>query len=155
MSLDIPLSDFGHLPEELGCSLQRSGNKLVLAPSQAGCSMSFTVVDEQASLTSLEISTELAEWFTRDVVGVLFVTYGGNLDASLRYSPEKDAPPLIIEQGHTSHPLLDQAEPFEVDGGPMGRPGSLAMIEQWLSDAHAAWAEYQRLKQTTPSNVSS
>lgn len=155
MSLDIPVSDFEHLPEHLGCSLQRTANTLVLAASQAGCSMSFTIVDDQATLTDLEIGTDLAERFTRDVVAALFVMYGGSLDASLRYSPEKDTPPLIIDQGQTSHPLLDEAELVEVDDGEIERSASLAMIEQWLSDAHAAWAEYQRLKQTTPSNVSS
>lgn len=153
MSLDIPVSDFEHLPEHLGCSLQRTANQLVLAASQAGCSMSFTIVDDHATLTDLEIGTDLAERFTRDVVAALFVMYGGSLDASLRYSPEKDTPPLIIEQGNTSHPLLDEGETF--DGQEIERSASLAMIEQWLSDAHAAWAEYQRLKQTTPSNVSS
>jgi hypothetical protein len=152
--LEIPLRDFEHLPLHMGCSLHRSRGALVMASSQAGCSLTFEVIGDEATLTHLEVTNDVEAQFTRDGVVGLFVMYGGDLEATLEWDPvdaEQEAD-LVIRRGKTSHPLVDEPAAKADPQADL----AMAMVEQWLTDSHLAWNEYLRLKQSsTPSNVTS
>jgi hypothetical protein len=78
-SLEIPLEDFDHLPQELGCSLHRSGDELTLCPDRPGCEVRFVRHDDGlASLSGVKIEGDRDGWFLREVVGLLFQVYSGD-----------------------------------------------------------------------------
>ncbi len=80
-------------------------------------------------------------------VAALIVAYQGSLEATLEWRPAREHPRLVIAQGETSHPLLDE------------QPGAwapvdevnLPRVEKWLEVAQRAWREYRALRgQTEP-----
>lgn len=146
-TLEVPLDDFEHLPQELGCSLHRHGESLTLADDQPGCELHFRVDDGSGWLERIELRDDPHGRFFRDVVGLMFQLYSGDLQAELWWEGD-GAPPLTVTviEGETDHPLLFQqlaeTEP------PSGIDLEWPLIEQWLADAQQAWGEYQRLKQS-------
>lgn len=141
-SLEVPLEDFAHLPQELGCSLHRSAGRLTLASDQPGCALHFRLEDGQAWLEAVEVKDDPQGRFFRDVVGLVLQMYSGDLEAELSWSPKGAMEERVhVRAGETTHPLLFQAdEPMPVVDLAIPR------LEQWLADARRAWGEYQRLK---------
>jgi hypothetical protein len=142
-SLEVPLSDFDHLPQELGCSLHRRGSLITLAPDRPGCEVTFSVDGNSAFLKSVKIEQDAGGWFLRDVLGLLFQVYSGDLVAQLTWSGGgQEETRLVFRDGETSHPFLVQplAEEFAWDA-----------LQTALDDAAEAWAEYQRLKRRAQS----
>lgn len=151
-SLEVPIEDFRHLPQELGCSLHRSAQMLTLASDQPGCAMHFRLDDRMARLEAVEVNNDPEGRFFRDVVGLVLQIYSGDLEAELTWSPSGAMEEWVeIREGETSHPLLFQPEdrepmePAEVP--PPEVDPALPLVEQWLSDAQRAWNEYQRLRE--------
>ena len=146
--MEIPLEDFCHLPEELGCSLHRTADTLTLASDQPGCAMHFRLEGLQARLAAVEVSNDPQGRFLRDVVGLVLQLYSGDLEAELTWSPRGAmAERVQVRAGETSHPLLFQCGDQSADETPFPPVDlTLPLVEQWLADAHQAWGEYQRLK---------
>ena len=146
--MEIPLEDFCHLPEELGCSLHRTADTLTLASDQPGCAMHFRLEGLQARLAAVEVSNDPQGRFLRDVVGLVLQLYSGDLEAELTWSPRGAmAERVQVRAGETSHPLLFQSGEQSADETPFPPVDlTLPLVEQWLADAHQAWGEYQRLK---------
>ncbi len=146
--MEIPLEDFCHLPEELGCSLHRTADTLTLASDQPGCAMHFRLEGLQARLSAVEVSNDPQGRFLRDVVGLVLQLYSGDLEAELTWSPRGAmAERVQVRAGETSHPLLFQSKEQSEDETPFPPVDlTLPLVEQWLADAHQAWGEYQRLK---------
>lgn len=148
-ALEVPVEDFEHLPRELGCSLHRHGEHLTLACEQPGCEVHFEVEGEFAYLCSIDLKDDPQGRFFRDVVGLLLQLYGGDLEAQMRWSPPgPDDGPIEVRNGETSHPVLFESPEEPPDATPPPVDVSMPMVEQWLADAEAAWAEYQRHKQS-------
>lgn len=148
--MEIPLEDFGHLPEELGCSLHRTQNRLTLAGEQPGCAMHFRLEGPHAQLDSVEVSNDPQGHFFRDVLGLVLQIYSGDLEAELSWSPKGAmAEKVEIRAGETDHPLLFQLQGLSPDETP-APPADLTLpvVEKLLADAQQAWGEYQRLKST-------
>ncbi|MFT3706725.1 MAG: hypothetical protein QM817_03570 [Archangium sp.] len=142
-SLEIPLSDFDHLPQELGCSVHRRGLEITLAPDRPGCEATFAVHDNVAVLQTVKIESDPGGWFLRDVVGLLFQVYSGDLVAQVTWSGGgQEETRLVFRDGETTHPFLLEVvtEEFAWDA-----------LQTALDEAEAAWAEYQRLKRRSPS----
>lgn len=145
-SLEVPLEDFAHLPQELGCSLHRSADRLTLASDQPGCAMHFRLAEGQARLDAIEVKDDPQGRFFRDVVGLVLQIYSGDLEAELIWSPKGAMEERVqVRAGETTHPLLFQAD--EAEALLPGRDLALPLVEQWLADARQAWGEYQRLKE--------
>ena len=144
-SLEVPVEDFDHLPQELGCSLHRSGFGLSMESEVPGCAMHFRVEGEQARLHRLEIANDPQGQFFRDVVCLMLQLYSGDLEAELSWSPPSPTREVVeVRGGETSHPLAALPEL-----GPLPQLELLLpRVEQWLAEAARAWAEYQRLKAT-------
>lgn len=150
-ALEIPVEDFTLLPQELECTVQRSEVDIVLMGAQPGCAMHFRVNGSWAELERIDIHDDSQGLFFRDVVGLVFQLYSGDLDAELLWFPRGAMDEHVkIRAGETKHPLLFQstdareAPADEVVLTPVDF--SLPLVEQWLNDAHLAWEEYQRLK---------
>ncbi len=142
-SLEVPVDDFEHLPQELGCSLHRTATVLTMESELSGSTMRFRVEGEQARLERLEISNDPQGLFFRDVVCLLLQIYSGDLEAELSWSPPAATREVVeVRGGETSHPLVDLPE--------LGPLPQLELVlpkeEQWLAEAARAWREYQRLK---------
>lgn len=138
-SLEIPLEDFDHLPQELGCSLHRRGDEITLSPDRPGCELTFSIgLENFASLRSVKIEGDRGGWFLREVVGLLFQVYSGDMIATLTWSSGgNEETRLEFHGGETSHPFLAAAVNEEI------RHDALHAA---LDEAAAHWAEYQRLK---------
>jgi hypothetical protein len=96
-----------------------------------------------AFLKSVKIEQDAGGWFLRDVLGLLFQVYSGDLVAQLTWSGGgQEETRLVFRDGETSHPFLVQplAEEFAWDA-----------LQTALDDAAEAWAEYQRLKRRAQS----
>ena len=136
--LEVPLEDFGHLPEELGCSLHRSEGQLTLQAESPGCAMHFRLEGQQARLDRLEISNDHEGQFFQDVVCLMLQLYSGDLEAELNWSSSGTSPQRVeVRGGETSHPWATLPLPQ------LDLPHS--QVDRWLDDARRAWAEYQRL----------
>lgn len=139
--MEVPLEDFEHLPQELGCSVESKGTRLSLLSGQPGCAMHFRIEGRFAVLEAIDVRDDPHGSFFRDVVGLVFQLYSGDLEADLTWSPRGALEERVqIRAGETSHPLLFQ--PVEDD---------LDAIERWLDEAQQAWGDYQRHKQTRES----
>ena len=147
-SLEIPLEDFAHLPQDLGCSLHRTADRLTLASEQPGCALHFRLEGGQARLEGVEVQDDPEGRFFRDVVGLVLQLYSGDLEAHLTWSPRGAMDERVeVRGGETSHPLLFQTTQDPMEEEPMPVVDlSLPLVEQWLSDARRAWGEYHRLK---------
>lgn len=105
-SMEVPLEDFCHLPQQLGCSLERIGNTLTLISDQPGCAMHFEVEGLQAQLEAVEVGHDPEGRFLRDVVGLALQLYSGYLEAKLTWSPQGAmAERVLVRAGETTHPL--------------------------------------------------
>lgn len=149
--MEVPLEDFVHLPQELGCSLHRTADTLTLASDQPGCAMHFRVEEGQAQLEAVEVKNDPDGRFLRDVVGLVLQIYSGDLEAELTWSPPAALDErMLVRAGETTHPLLFQqgeALRLQLEQAPLpSLELSLPLVEQWLADAREAWGEYQRLK---------
>lgn len=146
--MEIPLEDFCHLPQELGCSLHRTADTLTLSSDQPGCAMHFRLEGLHARLDAVEVTNDPEGRFLRDVVGLVLQLYSGDLEAELTWCPKGAMSDRVeVRGGETSHPLLFQTEEQSADETPLPPVDlTLPMVEQWLADAHRAWGEYQRLK---------
>ena len=146
--MEIPLEDFCHLPQELGCSLHRTADTLTLASDQPGCAMHFRLEGLHARLDAVEVTNDPEGRFLRDVVGLVLQLYSGDLEAELIWSPRGAmAERVQVRAGETSHPLLFQSDEQSADETPLPPADlTLPLVEQWLAEAHRAWGEYQRLK---------
>lgn len=143
-SLEIPLEDFDHLPQELGCSLHRRGDELTLCPDRPGCEVSFVRHDDGlASLSRVKIEGDRDGWFLREVVGLLFQVYSGDLSATLTWSGGgNEETRLEFHGGETTHPFLAAAVNEEI---------RTDALHEALEEAATHWAEYQRLKRRSES----
>lgn len=151
--LTVPLEDFEHLPAELGCSLHRKRDALVLAGDQPGCWLEFVVEAGAAVLHELCVEDDEGGQFAIDVVGLLFQVYGGDLSADLRWQPElPHLGELEILEGDTASEVLTDAAAASLEPLPASEPqdplddAALERLERFLAEAEAAWAEYQALK---------
>jgi hypothetical protein len=144
--MEIPVEDFGHLPQELGCSLQRTEKTLTLVHSeQPGCVLHFKVEGLQAQLASVDIGHDPEGRFFRDVLGLILQLYSGDLEAKLTFSPQGAMDERVqVRAGESTHPLLFQGEALP-------REISFEHVEQWLAEAQQAWSEYRSLKSQKPS----
>lgn len=150
--MDVPLEDFCHLPQQLGCSLHRAGDTLTLTSEQPGCAMHFEVEGLQARLAAVEVSNDPQGRFFRDVVGLVLQLYSGDLEAQLTWSPRGAmAERLLVRGGETTHPLLVHGH--ESPGGqspdetpPPPADDSLPRAEAFLAEAHLAWGQYLQLR---------
>lgn len=137
-SLEIPLEDFDHLPQELGCSLHRHSDQITVSPDRPGCEMTFTTDEHVATLSGVKIEGDRGGWFLREVVSLLFQVYSGDLIAKVTWSSGgNEETRLEFHGGETSHPFLAAAVSEEI------RHDALHAA---LDEAAAHWAEYQRLK---------
>jgi hypothetical protein len=138
-SMEVPLEDFGHLPQELGCSLERTDDRLTLVSDQPGCAMHFRLDGPQARLLAVDVGDDPEGRFFRDVLGLVLQIYSGDLEARLTWSPRGAMEETVqVRAGETTHPLLSQTECLELR--------SFQQVEQWLAQAQRAWAEYRSLK---------
>lgn len=145
--MEIPLEDFCHLPEQLGCSLHRTAQRLTLAAEQPGCALHFRLDGLQAVLESVEISNDVEGRFFRDVVGLMLQLYSGDLEAELSWSPRGVIPDWVeVRGGESTHPLLVHIETPSPDE--LSSEMTSPQVERWLGEARSAWADYQRLKST-------
>lgn len=143
--LEIPVEDFEDLPRELGCSLHRRARELTLAGTHDNA-LEFEVGDEVATLKQVHISHDPHGHFCRDVLGLLALVYGGDVEAELEWAPRGAAQShLSIVGGDTSHPLLFQPP----------TASNHEQLEQWLNDAKHWWDEYQRLKHANGDDLKS
>ena len=140
--LEVPLEDFEHLPEELGCSLHRTERELTMESDVPGSAMHFKLEGAQASLVRLVVTNDPQGRFFRDVVCLLLQIYSGDLEAELSWSsPGAKREQVRVRGGETTHPLLVPAE-----HAPPPSDDSLARAEVWVVEAQQAWGEYQRLR---------
>ncbi len=127
--MEVPLEDFGHLPENLGCSLHRTAERLTLASEQPGCALHFRLEGEQAQLERVEVANDPDGRFFRDVVGLVMQIYSGDLDAELTWSPEGT-----------------MEERVQMRGGELQFEAEEPQVEQWLAEARSAWKAYLLFK---------
>ena len=138
-SMEVPLEDFGHLPQELGCSVERTETTLSLVSEQPGCALHFRLEGTQAQLLAVDVGHDPQGHFFRDVLGLVLQIYSGDLEAKLTWSPSGAMEEKVqVRAGETTHPLLSQTECLELR--------SFHHVEQWLAEAQQAWAQYRSLK---------
>ncbi len=137
--MEVPLEDFGHLPQELGCSVERTETTLSLVSEQPGCALHFKLQGPQAQLLAVDVGHDPEGRFFRDVLGLVLQIYSGDLEAKLTWSPHGAMEEKVqVRAGETTHPLLSQSECLALR--------SFQHVEQWLTEAQQAWAEYLSLK---------
>ena len=120
--MEVPLEDFGHLPQELGCSLHRTADTLTLSSEEPGCAMHFKLRGGQAQLDTVEVSNDPQGRFFRDVVGLVMQIYSGDLEAQLTWSPRGAMEEWVeVRAGETTHPLLFQRLDLVGHQGDQGR----------------------------------
>ena len=132
--MEVPLEDFSHLPEDLGCSLHRTAERLTLASEQPGCAMHFRLEGQQARLEGVEVSNDPQGHFLRDVVGLVLQIYSGDLDAELTWSPTGTMEDRVRVRGGELLSVAEEPPPQQ--------------LERWLTEARGAWKEYLLLKST-------
>jgi hypothetical protein len=137
--MEVPLEDFGHLPQELGCSVKRTETTLSLVSEQPGCALHFRLEGGQAQLLAVDVGDDPQGHFFRDVLGLVLQIYSGDLEAKLTWSPRGAMEETVqVRAGETTHPLLSQAECLQLR--------SFQQVDQWLAEAQQAWAQYRSLK---------
>ena len=115
---EVPVEDFVHLPQELGCSLHRTAagpDPGLRAAGLRACTSASK--DDQARSSGVTWLHDPHGRFFRDVVGLVLQLYSGDLEAELTWSPHGVMDERVsIEGGETSHPLLFDHAPAR--GGP-------------------------------------
>lgn len=140
--LEVPSAAFEQLPKEIGCTLERSGVQLTLSSDRAKCQLRFVVLEDVASLESVEILDDPEAHFTLKVLGRLLLRYKGDFAGVIYWeSPTEPPSRLTVREGRSAHGtgLAPAASASPADRAP-------DVVDQLLAEAARSWNEYQRLK---------
>jgi len=172
--LELPRLALERLPSELGAALRvfvekdEDGTLLVEHEGQESF-LRFHVAGDSAELMEISITQDTQGGFFQKVLGALMVRFNGDLRARLVLDPRENPTKepwveVSIEQGRTNWPgLATQSAAVRLqhaaaEGGSVGASGGGGEpseepltpeeeeLSRLLSQAEAAWQEYQRLK---------
>ena len=152
------------LKPELSLELVRQGVDVLLSQVGASCFLLFRPVEGGLVLREVVISQDVHGLFFQQVLGVLMVEHGGDLEARLEWNVprQEERTHVSIERGVTSYPGLSAAvqalrsslQAAPDPGGAAATAGEAVEelspedkeLERLLERARASWEEYLRLK---------
>lgn len=150
--LEIPVADFGDLPERLEVDVQRDGEIITVRAEQQTCHLRFRVDGDVAVLEEIVIRSDVQGRFFQQVLGALLIEYQGDFRGTVAWSvPKGDKSEVIVDRGESPYPLLAvlaaaRRQPLQEHAHVGNKPPELSRAERLQAEGRAAFEEYQRLK---------
>ncbi|MBX7096107.1 MAG: hypothetical protein K1X89_00205 [Myxococcaceae bacterium] len=142
LRLEIPMAHFERLPAALGAVVTDApdGTRLLALPDMPGCAMRFLMREGAAHLIAVQLEGDVRGRFFQQVLGALMIEYRGDMDCEIKWAPRGGTSNVVVVNGETEDPLLMSlvAAKDRADGD--------SRVEELLSEARDAWAEYQKTK---------